>query len=88
MEAEAILQARGVLILPDFVVNAGGVICAATEYHGGDEAAAFTAIGEKIRKNTALVIEESRRAGVSTRDAAIALATSRVRSAARARRWR
>jgi glutamate dehydrogenase (NAD(P)+) len=88
MEAEAILQARGVLILPDFVVNAGGVICAATEYHGGDETTAFTAISEKIRKNTRLVIEESRRAGVSTREAAIALATGRVRNAARARRWR
>jgi glutamate dehydrogenase (NAD(P)+) len=36
-EAEAILESRGILVLPDFVVNAGGVICAATEYHGGNE---------------------------------------------------
>lgn len=87
-EAEAILESRGILILPDFVVNAGGVICAATEYHGGSESAAFGAIDDKIRKNTSMVIEESRRAGISTRSAAIALATSRVRNAERARRWR
>ncbi len=39
-------------ILPDFVVNAGGVICAAVEYHGGTETTAFTTIEEKIRQNT------------------------------------
>lgn len=87
-EAEAILESLGILVLPDFVVNAGGVICAATEYHGGNESAAFSAIDEKIRRNTSMVIGESRRAGISTRAAAIALATSRVRNAERARRWR
>jgi glutamate dehydrogenase/leucine dehydrogenase len=86
-EAEALLQSRGVLLLPDFVVNAGGVICAVTEYHGGTERTAFATIEEKIRRNTALIIEESRRAGVSTREAAVSLAVNRVRSAERARRW-
>ncbi|HWP84363.1 MAG TPA: Glu/Leu/Phe/Val dehydrogenase [Terriglobia bacterium] len=87
-EAEALLESRGVLILPDFVVNAGGVICAATEYHGGTEASAFASIGEKIRRNTALVIEQSRRQGISARSAATALALERIRRAQRARRWR
>ena len=87
-EAEAILESRGILILPDFVVNAGGVICAATEYHGGSEGAAFAAIDEKIRRNTSTVIDESRRAGISTRAAAIALAITRVRNAEQVRRWR
>ena len=32
MEAEQALAARGVLVLPDFIANAGGVICAAIEY--------------------------------------------------------
>jgi glutamate dehydrogenase (NAD(P)+) len=35
-EAEQILHERGVLVVPDFIANAGGVICAAVEYHGGD----------------------------------------------------
>ena len=75
------------MVLPDFVVNAGGVICAAAEYQGGSERAAFKAIDEKIRKNTSMVIEESRRGGISARAAAIALATARIRSAERSRRW-
>jgi len=87
-EAEAMLEARGVLILPDFVVNAGGVICAAAEYHGGNETMAFAAIEEKIRRNTAQVIEESRRSNISTRAAANALAIRRIRSAEQARRWK
>jgi glutamate dehydrogenase (NAD(P)+) len=49
-EAEAALEARKVLVLPDLVVNAGGVICAATEYRGGTETMAFGAIEEKIRR--------------------------------------
>lgn len=39
-DAEAALAARGILVLPDFIANAGGVICAATEYRGGTEAVA------------------------------------------------
>jgi glutamate dehydrogenase/leucine dehydrogenase len=87
LEAETNLESRGIMVLPDFVVNAGGVICAAAEYHGGSERAAFEAIDEKIRKNTSMVIEESRRGGISARAAAIALATARIRSAERSRRW-
>jgi glutamate dehydrogenase (NAD(P)+) len=37
----ATLYRRGVLVLPDFITNAGGVICAAIEYQGGTEKAAF-----------------------------------------------
>jgi glutamate dehydrogenase/leucine dehydrogenase len=87
-EAEAMLEARGVVVLPDFVVNAGGVICAVAEYHGGSEAAAFTSIEEKIRRNTAMILERSRRTKCSLREAAIALAMERIRNAQRARRWR
>ena len=36
-EAEQALAARGVLVLPDFIANAGGVICTAIEYRGGTE---------------------------------------------------
>jgi glutamate dehydrogenase/leucine dehydrogenase len=87
-EAEAILEARGVLILPDFVVNAGGVICAATEFHGGNETTAFLSIDEKIRRNTALLIDKARGAGISMREAALGLATERIWNAQRTRRWK
>ena len=86
-EAEQMLAQRGVLVLPDFIANAGGVICAAIEYHGGTEAAAFAAIDEKIRANTKAVFEEARRDNALPRTAAVALAERRVRKAMQLRRW-
>jgi glutamate dehydrogenase (NAD(P)+) len=86
-EAERQLAERGILVLPDFIANAGGVICAATEYHGGTEAAAFAVIDEKIRANTKAVLEESRGRNVLPRAAATALAERRVRAAMQLRRW-
>jgi glutamate dehydrogenase (NAD(P)+) len=86
--AEAILESRGVLILPDFVVNAGGVICAVTEFHGGNETTAFVSIDEKIRRNTTLLINKARGEGISMREAAMGLATERIWNAQRTRRWK
>jgi glutamate dehydrogenase (NAD(P)+) len=86
-EAERILHERGVLNVPDFIANAGGVICAAVEYHGGSESQVFSTIEEKIRRNTQLVLERSGQRGVLPRQAAVELATERVRRAMRHRRW-
>lgn len=86
-EAEAALAARGVLIVPDFIANAGGVICAATEYAGGTQASAFAAIEEKIRLNTRIVLEEARSNRIPPRQAALKLAERRVRAAMALRRW-
>jgi glutamate dehydrogenase (NAD(P)+) len=86
-EAEAMLAARGVLCVPDFISNAGGVICASVEYHGGTETQAFQTIDEKIRKNTAEVLERSERQNILPRAAATALAAERVEKAMALRRW-
>jgi len=86
-EAEKLLDERGVVVLPDFIANAGGVICAAVEYHGGTETAAMAAIEEKIRANTAAVLEAASRDKILPRAAAIRLAESRVRRAMALRRW-
>ncbi|OGQ78566.1 MAG: glutamate dehydrogenase [Deltaproteobacteria bacterium RIFCSPLOWO2_12_FULL_60_19] len=85
-EAERILHERGVLVVPDFIANAGGVICASVEYHGGTEAVALQTIQEKISANTRLVLEESARTKTLPRQAAIALAERRVKAAMRYRR--
>ena len=76
-EAEQRLHNRGILCLPDFIVNAGGVICAAIEYQHGTQSAAFSAIEEKIRANTHAVLEDARRRNVMPRQAAIDLARER-----------
>jgi glutamate dehydrogenase/leucine dehydrogenase len=87
IEAEQALAARGVLVLPDFIVNAGGVICAAAEYHGGTQAQAFAAIDEKIRANTRAVLDEAKRTKYLPRTAAVSLAKDRLHRAMRTRRW-
>ncbi len=87
-DAEKALHARGVLCVPDFIANAGGVICAAMEYHdGATERAAFEAIDERIRTNTEQVLEASRERGILPRQAAVELSQRRVESAMGYRRW-
>ena len=46
------MHKAGTLVLPDFIVNAGGVICAPVEYHGGTQSQALHSIEENIRANT------------------------------------
>jgi len=77
-EAEQILYERGVLVVPDFIANAGGVICASVEYHGGSESEALRQIAEKIRRNTEAVLTRSRQQRIAPRQAAVALARDRV----------
>jgi glutamate dehydrogenase (NAD(P)+) len=87
-DAETRLAERGVLVLPDFIANAGGVICGAVEYAGGTKADAFRVIDERIRANTADVLERMRRDGVTPRAAALAMARQRLERAMSLRRDR
>ncbi|WP_206352313.1 Glu/Leu/Phe/Val family dehydrogenase [Tautonia rosea] len=80
-EAETILHRRGVVNVPDFIANAGGVICASVEYHGGTEADALRRIADQIGRNTQEVLQRSQEEGIEPRRAAVALATDRVREA-------
>ncbi len=80
-EAEHILHEKGVLVLPDFIANAGGVICAAVEYHGGTQSQALQTIEEKIRANTEEVLANAKKTGALPRQAAVELAQARVKKA-------
>jgi glutamate dehydrogenase/leucine dehydrogenase len=85
-EAEAALHERRILSLPDFIANAGGVICAAVEYHGGTQSQAFEVIGERLRENTRAVLARARDRGIPPREAAFEIARSRVAEASIYRR--
>ena len=85
-EAEHLLHQKGVLSIPDFVANAGGVICASVEYHGGSEQQAFDTIAEKIRRNVIEMLDEAQREKLDTRTAAERIARSRVIAAMAYRR--
>jgi glutamate dehydrogenase (NAD(P)+) len=76
--AEQILASRGVLSIPDFIANAGGVICAAVEYQGASESVALSTIEEKIRRNTRSVLETAKKQRVLPRRAAVHLARARL----------
>lgn len=84
--AEEWMHANGVLNVPDFIANAGGVICASVEYHGGTESQAMAMIEERIRANTAEVLERARNRKCTPRLAAIEMARGRVEEAMRYRR--
>ena len=85
--AEKYLHKKGILCVPDFIANAGGVICAAMEYHGSTQAAALETIGEKLRENTELVLRDAENRGILPREAAINVAVSRIKKAMEIRRW-
>jgi glutamate dehydrogenase/leucine dehydrogenase len=87
-EAEARLHERGILSLPDFIVNAGGVICGAVEYAGGTKSDALRVIDERIRTNTALMLERAAETGVTPRESAMAATRRRVEEAMATRRHR
>jgi glutamate dehydrogenase/leucine dehydrogenase len=76
--AEEILAANGVLVIPDFVANAGGVICGAVEFHGGNQTMAFATIAEKIRANVREVLARAKDRNELPRAAALAIARERV----------
>lgn len=80
-EAEKFLHKKGVLILPDFLANAGGVIGSYAEYKGQTIDEAFSLIDSKIKKNTTLVLDRSLETGTIPRFVAMDIAMERVAKA-------
>ncbi len=80
-ETEEILHKKGVLVVPDFVANAGGVISSYAEYRGYNPKRMFEIVKRKIQKNTRTVLEYAKERGIKPRDAAMEIAVERVRKA-------
>lgn len=85
--AELEMHRRGIIVIPDFIANAGGVITAAVEYAGGSEQSALAAVAERITANTRAVLEASRDQSIPPRQAADNLARARVLRAMSFSRW-
>lgn len=85
--ARQVLADRGVAVIPDFIANAGGVVAGAHSMtarnspFAPDPAQVFAMISEKLRANSVGVLEESRRLGITTHEAALVQAQQRVRTA-------
>ncbi len=85
--AERWMHNHGVINVPDFIANAGGVICASFEYHGGTKKQAFEIIEERIRANTSSILARARDQHCLPRQAAIGMALERIEEAMKYRRF-
>lgn len=83
---------KGVVIVPDFVANAGGVISSYAEYRGYNPKRMFDLVKRKIIRATTLVLKESIRKGRNPRQVGLEFAKAKVerrmkeRTAAEARK--
>jgi leucine dehydrogenase len=75
----ATLQLAGVLYAPDYVINAGGIISVAREYHGGATEAQVTNEIQGIPARLTEIFERARREGRTTSAVADQIARDRIR---------
>jgi glutamate dehydrogenase (NAD(P)+) len=91
-QAQELLAARGVTVVPDFIANAGGVVAAAYAMDARrspfptEPSVIFAAVSQKMRTNTAIVVEEAAKTGETSHAVARRLAADRVRTAMRLKR--
>jgi len=77
-DVEEMFHNRGVLVVPDFVANAGGVISSYAEYIGKGEKEMMELVENKIKKNAGIVLDHAKDKGIKPRDAAMKIAVDRV----------
>jgi glutamate dehydrogenase/leucine dehydrogenase len=82
-EAERYLADNGILVLPDFVANAGGVIAGAVELRKGTLDECFQSIRTKIHENVDSLLNLASSQHLYPREAAVRMATERVLAAMR-----
>jgi glutamate dehydrogenase (NAD(P)+) len=85
--AERTLHDHGVWVVPDFIANAGGVICAAMELQAASQSRAFEVIREKIASITTETLSLARARSCAPRAAAMELAVARIQRAMATRRF-
>ncbi|MCX6815239.1 MAG: hypothetical protein NT120_00105 [Candidatus Aenigmarchaeota archaeon] len=79
IDVEELLHRKDILVIPDFVANAGGVISSYVEYTGGTPKEMFKMVEQKIRANVTNILRESS-SQKSPRDVAMDIAKKRVRA--------
>lgn len=76
---EKILHQKGILIVPDIVANAGGVISSYAEYRGHNPKKMFEIVKRKIIKSVSLVLEKSLKENKTPRLVALEIAQAKLR---------
>jgi glutamate dehydrogenase/leucine dehydrogenase len=75
------LSRRGILIVPDFVANMGGVVSSYAEYMGYSKEKMFRLVTQKVRKATEAVLSESIRKMKFPRQVALEIAQKLIEHA-------
>lgn len=78
-KVEEELDKKGILIVPDVVANAGGVMSSYIETINGTPGQMFAFVKEKIVANTALVLETATSSKLTTRQVSEKIALERVK---------
>ncbi len=86
VEVEEALGKKGILVVPDIIANAGGVISSYAEYKGFTVDKMFSLVEEKITSQLKVILDHSAENGVIPRHSASEIAEKRVREAMGKRR--
>lgn len=81
MEAEKILHQRGILVVPDFVANGGGVISSYSELQGIHPQGMLKLVEDKISKATEETVRLAIRKKIPPRDAALRIVRPKIEKA-------
>ena len=79
-ETEKYLHEKGIIVVPDFVANSGGVISSYAEYRGFNPDKMFELVEDKITKSAKAVLEKSKHTHAWPREVGLQLAQEKVRS--------
>ena len=82
-EIEEEFHKKDILVIPDFVANAGGVISSYVETIEGTSEKMFEIVEEKITSNTKEMLKRSDEKKIKPRDAAMEIAKERVEAASK-----
>lgn len=69
---------RGIMFVPDFVANAGGVISSYAEYRGYNPKRMFDTVEDKVVKITKIVLKESLKKHINPRKIGLEIAKKRI----------
>ena len=69
---------QGVLVVPDFIANAGGVISSYAEYRGYNPKRMMDTVEKKITKNVKIILKKSIAEKKNPRDVGLEIAINRI----------
>ena len=77
-EIEKYFLKKGIVIVPDFIANAGGVISSYAEYRGYNPKRMMETVDKKITKNVKIILKKSLKENKNPREVGMEIALERI----------